>query len=141
MPRSRQVRMIRTAISPRLAMRTRRNTSTTPPSGRLRSVQASGAASPAGLSLLKEGGHALTAFFAGASGGDQCRGVLIDRRTTVARHSPDELLACCQPIRPACKQLVNNSPNGYIDLSSRHDLMHEADRERALGVEALAGEE
>src|SRR3990172_10950848 len=125
MPSSRQVRITRRAISPRLA------TSTFSNIGRLE---------PRGLALLQEGPDALPAFLARPYAGDEVRRVLVDL-SVVGRRATDQLLADALRLRPARQEGAHHLLDGRVQLGIGHDAVDEADGQRVGRVEALAGQE
>src|SRR5690242_12183406 len=128
MPSRRAVRATRTAISPRLAMRILSNMLT-----RL---------DPVRRSLLQERVGALLTF-AGYADARNARGrifgqSLIDRSIG---YGCNEILRFRKRMRAALQQLIGQLPHASLQRFGLDDVMHEADAQRLLRIEALGGEE
>src|SRR5262249_49115536 len=127
-PMTRQVRATRTAISPRLAIRTFRKSGT--PSD-----------DPVRLALLQEGLHSLLRLRGPADLGDALDGVALG-----ALHPPPSPLAAERlppraRARAALEDLAQARLDGLVEVLLGHGLPAQADLAGAHGLEALAGEE
>ena len=121
---------MRTAISPRLAMRTR--------------VMACHIRlhRPTRLALFEERGHALAAFFGRADGGDQLGCVFIHRAFGApALNTPGQRLDRRLRGRAAREQRLDGGGDGVVQLFVRDGAVDEADAGGEDCAEALAGQE
>src|SRR6187551_3450174 len=126
MPSRRQVCTTRHAISPRLAIRIFANTS----------------APPAGLALAEEGVEPFLSLGRRAQACNDVGGACLEVvGAGLACDHRDELLDLALRGGAALEELYHDGLNSRVERVGRDDAVHEADGERALRVEALAGRE
>src|SRR5258706_8182276 len=128
MPSSWQARMIRTAISPRLAIR-------------ILVKYINALLGPARLALLQECPHALLSLGAAARGHDRLDHIA-SRRVAIERPDRvDQALGRAGGLRPTAQQLPGQAGDGRIQLLGADDSVDQPERAGALGGEALAADE
>src|SRR5689334_7740676 len=124
-PSSWQARITRTAISPRLAIRTRSNIVTY----------------PRRAPLFQEGANALLPLWADAQPRDGRRRRLARLIWLQRRDGAGEHLGCAHARWPVLADLAQRLRHRRVQFVKRDDLVNQPDGERALRVEALGGQE
>src|SRR5262245_17201140 len=124
-PSSWQARMTRTAISPRLAIRTRSNI----------------VANPCRAALLQEGANALLPLRADAQPSNGRRRRLARLIWLQGGHGTGEHLGGAHACRAVLPDLGQRLCYRRIQFVERDDLVNQPDGERTLRVEALGGQE
>src|SRR5712672_2267160 len=130
-------RMMRTAISPRLAtstLLTRRARTAS------RFCATLDLGVPVRLALLEERGEAFLALIGAAQSGDGTRGELLHVLDGRPRHAVDELLAGGDRLRAGLEESVNPAIDDQIEVRDIDDLVDESDCARAFRIEGAAGE-
>src|SRR6056297_3045601 len=127
MPNRWQVAMIRQAISPRLAMRTRENISAC-------------SESPGRLAFLQKGVQTLLAFARYPERCNRLRGALVQILSAIRRgaNQPDQGFDAGLGFRAAGQQRFQQTLDMTVQLANRNDIRHQPDLASGCCVASLA---
>src|SRR5690242_10791775 len=125
MPISRQAAMTRTAISPRLAIKTELNI----------------VAHPCRAALFEEGADALLALRADPQVGDGGGGGGVGLVAAEGGDVAGEQLGGAHPGGAVLADVAQRRGDGVVQVSGGDDLVDETNRQRPLRIEALSGDE